>query len=156
VRRTSITQERFFERLEKELPGSPAPLMQFLDQVAALDVFAEYGAESMILRWRPTSGIDWNVGTISKRGQLWLDNMGAQTNGVGLLALHKRYLKKLATLAPDAHVRQTPKETGWYVTQNDREAITVDRVLSASGGIKGWTEAISEFQKAVTENSFDD
>jgi hypothetical protein len=156
ARRTTITQDRYFERLERDLPGSEALLTQFLDQLAALDVYAEYGAESMILRWRPVRGREWNVGTISKHGQVWLDYFGAQANGMGLLYLHKQYLDILATLATGAYVQKTKKETGWYVTQDGRGAITVDKLLSTKAGTDKWTEAIAAIQKTVSEKLTDE
>jgi len=71
----------------------------------------------MILRWRPDNGRDWNLGTISKHGVVWMDYLGQQANSAGLPELHKQYLAKLADLVPGAYIRKTPKETAWYVAQ---------------------------------------
>jgi hypothetical protein len=109
-RRTTITQEHYFERLEAEFPGISQRLNAFLEDLAAYSVSADFGAESMMLKWNPDDGRSWNLGSISKHGLLWLDHLGAQASSEGLLPLHKEYLKRLADLVPSAYVKVTPKE----------------------------------------------
>ena len=72
-RRTTITQERYFEQLEKDFPGISQRLNAFLDDLATYNVLPEFGTDSMILRWRPEDGRNWNLGTISTHGDVWMD-----------------------------------------------------------------------------------
>ncbi len=150
VKPTTITQELYFERLEKEFPGISQRLNAFLDDLATYNASAGFGTESMILRWRPDNGKDWNLGTISKHGLLWLDNLGAQANSAGLLELHKQYLTKLAGLVPEAYIQKTPKETAWYVALHSKDHyITADALLANETRKDGWVRAIADFQSAV-------
>jgi hypothetical protein len=154
-RPTTITQEHYFERLEKEFPGIPQRLNAFLDDLATYNVSAEFGTKSMILRWRPDNGRDWNLGTISEHGVVWMDYLGQQANSAGLLELHKQYLTKLAELVPGAYIRKTPKETAWYVAQ-DSKYITADALVADEARRNGWVRAIADFQSAVMKASPDE
>jgi len=155
-RRTTITQERYFERLEIIFPGISQRLNAFVDTLASYNVLAEFGTESMILRWHPDTGKNWNLGTISQYGLLLLDNMGAQANSAALLEFHKQYLAKLAGLVPGASVRKTPKETAWFVTEDNKHYISVDVLLANETRTDGWVGAIKNFQAAVMRESQDE
>jgi len=155
-RRTTLTQELYFERLEKEFPGISQKLGAFLDDLGTYNVSAEFGTESMILRWRPDNGRDWNLGTISKHGVVWFDLMGGRANSEGLLELHKQFLQKLVDLVPGAYIRKTPKETAWYVAQDGKRYIPADALLANETRKDGWVRAIADFQSAVMKASPDD
>jgi hypothetical protein len=147
-RRTTITQERYFEQLEKEFPGISEKLNVLLDCLATHDISLEFGTDSLILRWRPDGGRNWNLGTISKRGAVWMDYLGQQANSAGVLELHKRYLAQLAHLVPGSSIRETRKETAWYVAQGGKY-ITVDTLVADQVRRDGWIRAITDFQSAV-------
>ena len=155
-RPTTLTQEHFFERLEKEFPGISQRLSAFLDDLAMYNVSAEFGTESMILRWRPDNGRDWNLGTISKHGVMWPDLMGARAKSEGLLPDHKQFLQKLKDLVPDAYIRETPCETAWYVAHDGKRYITADALLANETRKDGWVRAIADFQSAVMKKSPDE
>jgi hypothetical protein len=160
-RGTTLTQEEYFDRLERELPGISQKLNGFLEDLAAYNVSAEFGTESMILRRRPENGRDWNLGTISKRGLVWLDLMGGRANSEGLLELHKQFFQKLVDLfqklvdlVPGAYIRKPPKETTWYVAQDTKDHyISVDVLLASEARKDGWIRAIADFQAAVMKTS---
>jgi hypothetical protein len=154
-RRTTITQERYFELLEKEFPGISQNMNAFIDSISACNVSPEFGTDSIILRWSPENGRNWNLGTISKHGVVWMDYLGQQANSAGLLDLHKQYLKSLADLVPGAYIKKTPKETAWYLAQ-DGKYITADALVADQVRRDGWTRAIKEFQDAVAQVSHDD
>ena len=153
---TTITQELYFEKLEKEFPGVSQRLSAFLDDLAMYNVRSDFGSESLILRWSPDNGRDWNLGTISKHGLLWTELLGQKANSSGLLELHKQFLEKLSKLVPGAYVKETPKESAWYVTLNGKQSITADAILATEAGRKGWVRAITEFQAAVMNGSPDE
>jgi hypothetical protein len=156
VRRTTITQERYFEQVEKDFPGLSSKLNSFVDSLSTCNVQTEFGTESMILRWNPDNGRSWNLGNISKRGLVWFDNLGAQAASAGLLELHKQLLKTLADLVPGAFIKKTPKETGWYVTQDGTHYIPAAALLANEERKDGWIRAIADFQAAVMKTSRDD
>jgi len=151
-RRTTITQERYFEQLEKEFSGITQNLNAFTDAVEDCDVSTEFGSDSMILRWSPENGRNWNLGTISKHAVVWMDYLGQQARSAGLQDLHKHYLKSLADLVPGAYIKKTPKENAWYIAKGDKY-ITADALVSSQAGRDGWTCAIREFQAAVVKVS---
>lgn len=147
-RKTSITEEKFFELMELAFPGITPRLRAFLEAASACDIYPDFGTESMILRWSPEGGRDWNFGIISKRGQLWTDHLGKLAHNLNLSAEHKRFLESIAKLVPDAEIRKTPKETAWFVSRN-RTYITIDTLLADQERGEGWVRAIKEFQDAV-------
>jgi hypothetical protein len=77
----------------------------------------------------------------------------AQTNNAGLLDFHKQYLKKLTELVPGAFIKKTPKETGWYVTQDGKHYIPADTLLADEARKDGWTRAIADFQADMMQKS---
>jgi hypothetical protein len=155
-RPTTITQERYFEELEKELPGISQRLTSFIDHLAAYNVSPEFGTQTLILRWRPGDGRDWNVGTISKGGVVWMDTLGSQAKNAGLLNSHKQFVASLAALVPGAWVQKTKTEVGQYATLNGVHAVTVDALLADEARRDGWERAIADFQAAVMKTSRDD
>jgi hypothetical protein len=155
VRRTTITQERYFELIEKDLPGISQRLNAFIDCLATYNVSPEFGTDSMILRWRPDDARSWNLGTITSSGQVWMDYLGQQANNAGLLELSKEYVTKLAELISGAIVKKAKKETALNVFQNGKN-ITVDALLADEVRKDGWVRAIAEFQAAVMKASHGD
>ena len=155
-RPTTITQERYFEELEKEIPGTSQRLTSFIDQVAAYNVSPEFGTQTMILRWRPDNGRDWNLGTIYKRGPVWMDNLGSQAGNAGLAEAHKQFVASLASLIPGAWVQKKKTEAGQYATLNGKSPVPVDALLADETRRDGWLRAIADFQAAVMKKSHDD
>jgi hypothetical protein len=156
LRRTTITQEHYFEQVEKDFSGLSSKLNSLVDNLSTCNVQTEFGTESMILRWNPDNGRSWNLGNISKRGLVWFDNLGAQAASAGLLELHKQLLRTLAELVPGAFVKKTPKETGWYVTQDGNHYIPAAALLANEERKNGWIRAIADFQAAVLKKSHDE
>ena len=154
-RRTTITQEHYFEQLERHLPDNSQKLKDFAEDLATYNVSPEFGTDSMILRWRPDDTKSWNLGTITSSGQVFMDYMGQQANTAGLLDLFKQYLTKLARLIPGAEVKKTRKETAWNVAYNGK-SITVNALLADDVRKDGWLHAIGEFQAGVMDASQSD
>jgi len=153
-RRTTITQERYFEQIEKDFPGVSQRLDAFIDGLATYNVLPEFGTDSMILRWRPEDGRNWNLATISTRGQVFTDNLSSQANNAGLLEIHKQYLKKLADLVPGAVLRKGQTDNAWGVAHNGK-SLVLTALLADDAHKDGWIRAIAEFQSAVKERSND-
>ena len=110
----------------------------------------------MILRWRPDNGRDWNLGTIYKRGPVWMDNLGSQAGNAGLAEAHKQFVASLASLIPGAWVQKKKTEAGQYATLNGKSPVPVDALLADETRRDGWLRAIADFQAAVMKKSHDD
>jgi hypothetical protein len=155
--RTTISQEKYMELLEEQRPGVLPHLLAFTKELPVLNVAPEFGTNAMILRWRPSDGNSWNLGTILSNGQTWLENMGQQANSRGVMDQHKRYLTALAEIA-GAVVKITPKDSGWYLARDEESkvAITVDLLVADQARRDKWLDAIQEFQKSVIARSEDE
>ena len=105
-----ITQEHYFEQLEKEFPEVSQRLTALTNDLEDYNVSPEFGTDCMILRWHADDGKNWNLGTISSHGYVWMDFLGQQAKSAGVPELHKRCLMKLADLVPGASIKKTPKE----------------------------------------------
>jgi hypothetical protein len=151
-RRTTITQERYFEQIEKDFPGVSQTLNAFIDGLATCNVLPEFGTDSMILRWRPEDGRNWNLATISTRGQVFTDNLSSQANNAGLLEIYKQYLKKLADLVPGAVLRKGQADNTWGVAHNGK-SLVLTALLADDARKDGWIGAIADFQSAVMKSS---
>jgi len=147
-KRSSITQELYFERLERKLAGVSEDLKAFLDKVSERNIVPEFGADTLILRWHSDDGGSWNLATITTTGEVWMDYLGQQARNAGLLELSKRYLERLASLVPDAYVKRTAKETAWNVALAGK-SIHIDKLVASDARRQGWKRAIAEFQDAV-------
>jgi len=148
IRRTTITQEHYFEQLEDNVPNISKALNAFIDDLATYNVAPEFGTETMILRWRPDDARSWNLGSITTSGEVWMDYLGQQAKNAGLLELSKQYLASLAALVPGAYVKKTAKETAWNVALDGR-SIHINALLADESRKKGWLDAIAEFQAEV-------
>jgi hypothetical protein len=100
----------------------------------------------MILRWRPDEK-PWNLGTILTSGKVWTEVLNGQADAVGLLHLNHAYLKRLASLVPDACVKEHPRPTSWFVAKAGTY-VTIDELLAHEDG---WLTAIQEFMAASTD-----
>jgi hypothetical protein len=148
TRRTTITQERFFEELEHTFKGITPQIEQLFTSLAQVDVVQDFVTASLVLRWRTGDGGNWNFGTITRRGEIWFDYLGQQSRSIGLIAAHHRYLRRIAESIPGASVKQTPSEAAWTVSFNGK-TITIDLLTANQDRIGRWAEAIKEFEDAI-------
>jgi hypothetical protein len=150
ARRMTITKELYFEQLEMTFPGISTRLNAFIDKVADYSVVPEFGSATMILRWHPDGTENWNLATIPLTGFVWTDYLGHQASSRGLINISKQYLKDLAALVPGAFVKETPKESAWYVSL-DGKIVTIDKLLGDEARAEGWLDAIAALQLAITK-----
>jgi hypothetical protein len=104
----------------------------------------------MILRWHPDGTESWNLATIPVTGYVWTDYLGHQASSRGLINISKQYLKDLAALVPGAFVKETPKESAWYVSL-DGKIVTIDKLLGDEARAEGWLVAIAALQRAISK-----
>jgi hypothetical protein len=150
---TTITQEHFFEDLEKNSPGTSEKLRRFLAYLAEYNVLPDYGSKTLTLRWHLEDSKDWNLAAIVNTGDVWMDYHGQQARNSNLLDASKEYLQKLATLVPGATVKQTKSGTAWNLIDRDGHSVRLDALLVDDTRKDGWIRAISRFQAAVANSS---
>jgi len=146
AKKTTISEEKFYEELEAGRPGIGSRLRNFVGRLEALSVYVDYGTRSMILRWRPDDEKVWNLASITTTGKVWTEILNAQADQVGLLDLSHKYLEQIAASIPGAFVKQGPKPTSWYVAKAGTYVLIED-LLEFEGG---WYQAIRDFAAAAS------
>ncbi len=94
---STISSENFFESLDSAAPGTKANLQTLLAEIEPLGVKPDITAKTLTLRWTKDSG-SWNLGTITKKGELWMDYHGQQALNLNLTEESHSYLESLAKL----------------------------------------------------------
>jgi hypothetical protein len=151
--RMTITKENYLEQIDANFPGISKRLNEFIGKLEMCGVTADFGVNSMILRW-PDETKTWNLGVIPSSGVVFWDYLSAQAIN-GLRDILLKYLGKLAALVPGASVKPNSKGTAWSVAQNGR-SLRVDALLADDVRQEGWLEAIEEFQASVRGSSQND
>ena len=146
-KRTSISEERFYEELAKNAPTVGLRLKEFIFRLEPLGISTDFGKASLNLRWRPDDKRAWNLGCIQTSGKVWTEVASWQADTAGLLNLSHSYLQRLASMVPGADVKQSGRPNSWYVVKGGTY-ITIDDLLAHADG---WRAAIEEFTAAVTE-----
>jgi hypothetical protein len=150
---TTITQEHFFEDLERNSPGTAEKLRRFLADLAEYNVLPDSGSKTLTLRWHLEDSKDWNLGTVVNTGDVWMDYHAGQAKNANRLDASKDYLRSLATLVPDASVKPTKSGTAWNLIDRDGHAVRLEALLADDSGKDGWIRAIARFQAAVANSS---
>lgn len=145
TKRTSISEEDFYEKFASNFPMKVADLRSFMVKLAEIGITPAFGKKSMIVRWYSDEDHGWNLGTIEADGKVYTDLVNITANSIGLLKLSHEYLRQLADLVPGAYVKQTPKETSWYVAKGN-SSISIEHLLDHQ---EGWIEAIENFIASV-------
>jgi hypothetical protein len=145
-KRTTITEEKFYEELSGSFPQAVPKLRAFAARLEAIGLEIDFGKDSLILRGRNQGRTPWNLATITTSGKVWTDLLNGQANAVGLLHLSHAYLKQVADAVPGAIVKHNPKETAWYVAKNGTY-IMIDELLAHEDE---WLAAIQAFMLAAT------
>lgn len=145
--RTTISEEKFYEELERNYPAVVTRLKAFTTQLEPLGISTEFGKGSLILRWRPDEKRAWNLGSVTTSGKVWTELLNGQADAVGLLSLSHGYLTRLAALVPGAYVKEHSKPTSWYVAKGGTY-ITIDELLAHADG---WSAAIQEFTASASD-----
>lgn len=146
TRRTTISEEKFFEELGADDLGLPDRLRTFLDTLDPLGIQREYGQASLILRWQPDEIHKFNLGTIETNGQVPTNMVNWVADSIGRLDISHRYLERLANLV-GGFVKRTPKPQAWYAATKGSEPVRLVDLLDRRDE---WRSAIEEFIDAAT------
>ena len=141
-RRSTISSKEFSEAIRKRAPDVPDKLMQFLDDVAAIDVRVEYLA-ALNLKWDQPAGKPVNLGTVTRSGEIWTD----ATSWTVDRDLAEEYNRRLAQLF-GGKVRHgtTKKVPRLWVARHDGPPFRIEDVADR---LSAWTGIIEDFQSAV-------
>jgi hypothetical protein len=150
----TMTQETFLEQLDKNSPGISRVLLPFIEDLKEYNIVPEYG-NNLILRWHAPDTRSWNLATIVKTGEVWMDYHAVQACNLNLLSESKRFLQCMAELVPGALVKETKGKAAWNVSDADGHALRLDALLADDTRRKSWLDAIHKFQQDVT-NSHED
>jgi hypothetical protein len=153
ARKAQLTDEEFYNLLEKNLPGVKDRLSEFMRKLEGYKVFPAFAGDSMKLKWSDGSK-DWTLGYIMTSGIFLTDTLCGQAGKLNLMDRAKEYLESIAALNPGAKVVQTTPRN-WKVNIGNK-TITVDVMLTDTTREDGWIHAIAEFQKTVTRSLQDD
>lgn len=145
-KRTTITEEKFYEELDAASPGVGQRLKAFMAKLESLNVYAEFGTSSLILRWRLNEDIAWNLASVTTSARVWTELLNAQADRAGLLHLSHQYLERLAASVPGATVKQGSKPTSSYVAKAGTY-IMIDDLLAHQ---EAWYQAIVDFTTAAS------
>jgi hypothetical protein len=144
-KRTTISEEQFYENLAETDPALPVRLQAFLKRAESLGVFTETGTTSLLLRWRPNDFTKWSLGYIYPNGAYWTDTVNSPANSAGLLDLSRQFLSDLAAIIEGGFVKKVPTPTSWYVATTQGVA-SIGDVLKKEDQ---WIAAIERFMTAV-------
>ena len=136
-RRSTISSNQFFEALGERSQDVSTKLKQFLDEVASIDVRADYLA-SLNLKWDQPEGKPVNLGYITPHGEVWTEASYWQVDH----DLAQDYNERLAELF-GGQVK-TGKQS--RVAQRDG---TPFRIEDVADRLSDWRHVIETFQSAI-------
>jgi hypothetical protein len=147
ARRTTISEEKFFEELGVDDPELPDRLKEFLAAVDPLDIRREFGQSSLILRWQPDETHRFNLGYIYTDGRVWTDATNWVAERIGRLDLSHRYIERVADMVEGAFVRHGSKPTQWHAAMKSGGPVRLPDLLKKQ---EQWRAAMEEFIDAAT------
>ena len=148
IRKANITEEEFFQELDRKLPGNSNALRGFLNTLSDLNVQPNYGVRTLTLRWTAEDST-WNLGTIVNSGEVWMDYHASHAFNRHALKQSKRYLESLAALVPGTIVKPTKGMGAWNIANANGHALLVSELLADEERITGWVNAIQQFEKDI-------
>src|SRR5580704_3318231 len=147
-RRTTITEEKFYEALGDVDSELSKELQRFMEELEALNIEKDFGQSSTVLRWRAGGDAKWNFGYIDTSGKLHTEMIDYQANQIGRSDLSRRYLQHLCSIVPGAIIKKSgttqavAKQTG---------LIGVRELIATYEKRRAWMDAIEEFMRAVSK-----
>ena len=146
-RRTTISEEEFFETLSSRLGRDRCNgLRAFLEEMSETGVAVKFG-KSMILKWTAPNGREFNLGCIFPNGDLRTEPVNWEADAIGEIGLTTSYLRELASIV-GGRVVETPKRTGWYVAKEGKTLPSVTLLLDRA---VDWRAAIERYVGSLQE-----
>ena len=143
-RRSTISSEEFFEAMKQRSTAIPDKLKQFLDEVAAIDVRAEYLA-SLNLKWDQPEGKPVNLGYIRPSGEVGTRASYWRVD----LDLAEDYNLHLARLFGGEVRTGRQKKNGAaerWVARRDGTPFRIEDIIDQ---LSDWRSVMEDFQSAI-------
>lgn len=135
-RRSTISEEQFFEALSSVQKDCSNTLMALLNQLAPHDIFPVYGSSSLNLRWLPEDNLKMNFGSIYKNGVVDTSTANWVPEKIGKVSIGHKYQNQLAALIPGATVRKHDNPSHWEVHKNGKRIVLSDLFTISDEWIK--------------------
>ena len=147
-RRTTISEDQFYEKLDKSMPEVVEKLKTFVDDIAELNVFADPASSSLNLKWKPEGTYTVNFGSIRTNGNLDTEptNWGLK-QVLNQVELTYPYFDTLKANIPNAELKDL-KDGAKKVVINDQEP-PVSAILECPSQ---WKEAIRKLQHSIVKS----
>ncbi|ARJ65947.1 hypothetical protein WV31_09925 [Magnetospirillum sp. ME-1] len=133
------SSDSFFEVMEGLDKALPARLLSFLDKVREIGVEPEF-KRSLILRYNSPEGGAYNLGTISRSGELWTDRIDDASRLSHDVA--RPYIENLARLFEG---RVDQRNQYWYVRVGNR----VPKITAIADKLPGWVDEMARLVRAI-------
>lgn len=147
-KRTNISEEQFYENLEKSVPGISKELKGFIDELSDLDIFPTPGEKSLNIHWNPEGRYTINFASIKINGNVNTEPTNwALKDTIHKLELAFDYFSDLCEIVPDSHIRELPSGNGKVVV-GEKSEFSIQMLLSDKAA---WVKAIRSLQDKIIE-----
>lgn len=146
-RRTNISEEQYFEALSFTNSSVVNEIKLFLDALSPLDIFPVYGSSSLNLRWLPEENLKMNFGSIYNTGVVYTSPANWMPAKIGKIQIGHGYQKNLASIIPNANVREHENLGHWEV-HKDNKAINITELLAVKNE---WLKIIEKTQSEILQ-----
>jgi hypothetical protein len=150
-RRTTITEDKFYEAIASVDPKVPERLRSFMAELESLNVESDFGQSSLVLRWRAGGDAKWNFGTINTAGKLWTDMIGGQAKQFGRPDLGQAYVERLSAIVPGLRIKTSKADQPGYLVKANGSLPEVPDLLATPERRVMWRSAIEQFIRSATE-----
>jgi hypothetical protein len=146
--RETLSEELFFEQLEKAAPDTAAQLREFRAEAANIGVFLDPARKSASLKWESPQSKILSLGGIDIEGNFISYHVSWTPESLGKVALAHDYLAALSRIVGGS-VRQTPSPGQWYVVKS---GTTLPPAIDLLQKKDEWLEAITTYQIRFSES----
>ncbi len=148
-RKTNISEEQFYEDITANSSKQVAEeLKSFVDRLSAIDIVPGYGASSLNLRWMPEGNLKFNFCSISKTMTIDTSVFNWTLDSIGKISIGHDYQQRLASIIPDAYVREHENQAHFEVRKHNQR-IEISDLLAQKEGVIG---IIKEAQLKILES----
>lgn len=120
-RRTNISEEQFYDEITDSSSKQLAEeLKAFVDRLSVIDIVPGYGASSLNLRWSPDGNLKFNFCSISKTMTIDTSVFNWTLDSLGKISIGHEYQQKLASIIPNAYVREHENRAHYEVRKYNK------------------------------------
>jgi hypothetical protein len=143
----TLSEEEFYDHLEKCYPGRAASLAAFVESLAVFGVTPEF-RRTLVLRWRISPDILGSLGYIETSGKVWTGEAVSVARRLGVAEAGEQYLSDVAAAVGGSVRHYMKPNTNGQILRADGRVIDIATLLDHQDD---WLEAIGELNAAVAE-----